>query len=235
MKHGKRYSQATEQLKRDTAFTELAEALELLKKTAAAKFDETVELSARLGVDPRHADQQVRGTVVLPHGTGRQVRVLVIAKGEKHKEAEEAGADLVGADDMVKKIQDGWLEFDKVIATPDMMGQVGKLGRVLGPRGMMPNPKSGTVTFDVARAIQDLKAGRIEYRVDKGGNIHAPMGKRSFSAEQLTENCSTFLRELVRARPAAAKGQYVRSLTVSSTMGPGVRLDVSSILAGLRA
>jgi len=234
MKHGKRYTQAREHLAGKRVCDDLNTAFDLVKQTANAKFDETVEIAARLGVDPRHADQQVRGTVVLPHGTGRSVRVLVIAKGEKQKEAQEAGADLVGADDMVKKIQDGWLEFDKVISTPDMMGQVGKLGRILGPRGMMPNPKSGTVTFDLAKAVSELKAGRVEYRVDKGGNVHAPLGKRSFPVEKLQENCESFLRELVRAKPAAAKGQYARSLTVSSTMGPAVKLEVNTVLAALR-
>jgi large subunit ribosomal protein L1 len=235
MKHGKRYREASEKLKGQASCTEISQALDLVKDGANAKFDETVEIAARLGVDPRHADQQVRGTVALPHGTGRTVRVLVIAKGEKVKEAEEAGADFVGSEDMVEKIQGGWMDFDKVIATPDMMGQVGKLGRVLGPRGMMPNPKSGTVTFDVAKGVQDLKAGRIEYRVDKGGNVHAPLGKRSFSNDKLQENCEIFLRELIRAKPAAAKGQYLKSLTLSSTMGPGVKLEVSAILAALRS
>ena len=234
MKHGKSYTEASKQLADQPRCEELDQAFDLVKKAAYTKFDETVEVSARLGVDPRHADQQVRGTVVLPHGTGRSVRVLVIAKGEKVKEAEEAGADLVGSEEFVEKIQGGWLEFDKVISTPDMMGQVGKLGRILGPRGMMPNPKSGTVTFDVAKAVGDLKAGRIEYRVDKGGNIHAPLGKRSFEVTQLRENCEVFLRELMRARPAATKGQYVRSLTLSSTMSPGVKLDVNAILVSLR-
>lgn len=235
MKHGKRYTQASEELGGRGQIRDIGDAVGLIKEMATAKFDETVEISAGLGVDPRHADQQVRGTVVLPHGTGRTVRVLVIAKGEKIKEAEEAGADLVGSEDMVEKIQGGWLDFDKVITTPDMMGKVGKLGRILGPRGMMPNPKSGTVTFDIARAVNDLKAGRIEYRVDKGGNVHAPLGKRSFASDKLQENCEVFLRELVRARPAAAKGQYVKSLTLSSTMGPGVKLEVGSVLAALRA
>jgi len=234
MKHGKNYRESKQQLSGQPAYEKLDQALDLVKQVAKARFDETVEVSARLGVDPRHADQQVRGTVVLPHGTGRSVRVLVIAKGEKVSEAEAAGADLVGSEEMVEKIQGGWLEFDKVVSTPDMMGQVGKLGRILGPRGMMPNPKSGTVTFDVAKAVNDMKAGRIEYRVDKGGNVHAPIGKQSFSVEKLQENCEVFLRELVRAKPAAAKGQYVKSLTLSSTMGPGVKLDANTILASLR-
>ncbi len=234
MKHGKRFNQAREAVAERSSYDDLGAAMELVKQNSQAKFDETIEMSARLGVDPRHADQQVRGTVVLPHGTGKQVRVVVVAKGEKQKEAEEAGADFVGAEDMVEKIQGGWLEFDTMVATPDMMGQVGKLGRVLGPRGLMPNPKSGTVTFDVAKAINDVKAGRIEFRVDKGGNLHVPLGKGSFEAQKLTENCEAFLREIVRLKPAAAKGSYVRSLTVSSTMGPGVRLDVGPVLSALR-
>jgi len=211
----------------------VASAVSMVKQLATAKFDETIEVSAKLGVDPRHADQQVRGTVVLPHGTGRTVRVLVIAKGDKAKEAESAGADMVGAEDMVAKIQEGWLDFDKVVATPDMMGQVGRLGKVLGPRGLMPNPKSGTVTFDVAKAVNDLKAGRIEFRVDKGSNVHAPVGKKSFDETKLRENLETFIRELMRAKPAAAKGIYLKSLTVSSTMSPGVKLDVNQIIAAL--
>ena len=233
MKHGKRYRKAMDEVGGSRTATDLAQAVSMLKKLATAKFDETIEVSANLGVDPRHADQQVRGTVVLPHGTGRSVKVLVIAKGDKAKEAEAAGADLVGAEDMVAKIQEGWFDFDKVVATPDMMGQVGKLGKILGPRGLMPNPKSGTVTFDVAKAVNDLKAGRIEFRVDKGSNVHAPVGRRSFDETKLRENLETFIRELVRAKPAAAKGIYVRSLTVSSTMSPGVRLDVNEIIAAL--
>jgi large subunit ribosomal protein L1 len=230
MKHGKRYRKAVDELGGSRAVADVGEAVALIKKMATAKFDETIEISAKLGVDPRHADQQVRGIVVLPHGTGKTVRVLVIAKGEKQKEAEAAGADLVGGDEVVARIQEGWLEFDKVVATPDVMGQVGRLGKILGPRGLMPNPKSGTVTFDVAKAIKDLKAGRIEFRVDKGSNVHAPLGKASFDHSKLKENCEVFLHELVRARPAAAKGQYVRSLTLSSTMGPGVKLDVNLVL-----
>ena len=233
MKHGKRYRKAIDELGEKRTATDLGQAVSMLKKLANAKFDETIEISAKLGVDPRHADQQVRGTVVLPHGTGRSVKVLVIAKGDKVKEAEAAGADIVGAEDMVAKIQEGWIDFDKVVATPDMMGQVGKLGKILGPRGLMPNPKSGTVTFDVAKAVNDLKAGRIEFRVDKGSNVHAPVGRRSFDETKLRENLETFIRELVRAKPAAAKGIYVRSLTVSSTMSPGVRLDVNEIIAAL--
>ena len=233
MKHGKRYRKAVEEIGARRLVGDLGEAVDMVKKFATAKFDETIEISAKLGVDPRHADQQVRGTVVLPHGTGRTVRVLVITKGEKVKEAEASGADIAGGEDLVQKIQEGWLDFDKVIATPDVMGQVGRLGKILGPRGLMPNPKSGTVTFDVARAVRDLKAGRIEFRVDKGSNVHAPLGKKSFEHAKLKENLETFLRELVRAKPAAAKGNYVRSLTLSSTMSPGVRLDVNTILSEL--
>lgn len=231
MRHGKRYRKAVENRGETRVVGDVGEAITLVQKMATAKFDETIEIAAKLGVDPRHADQQVRGTVILPHGTGRTVRVLVITRGEKVKEAEAAGADIVGGEDMVAKIQEGWIDFDKVVATPDMMGQVGKLGKILGPRGLMPNPKSGTVTFDVAKAIKDVKAGRIEFRVDKGANVHAPLGKRSFAHDKLTENCKVFLRELVRVRPPAAKGQYVRSLTVSSTMSPGIKLDVNVVLA----
>jgi len=200
------------------------EAVGLVKELAFAKFDETVELAARLGVDPRKADELVRGTVVLPHGTGKTVRVLVIAQGEKEKEAADAGADYVGVD-YVEKIQEGWLDFDVCVATPDLMGKVGPLGRVLGPRGLMPTPKAGTVTFDIGRAVTEIKAGKIEFRVDKTGNIHAPIGKVSFSQEHLVENLKAFMDQIVRARPASAKGVYVKSVTVSSTMGPGVSID----------
>lgn len=200
------------------------EALETVKEAAFAKFDESVDISVHLGVDPRHADQIVRGTVVLPHGTGKSVRVLVLAQGDKAKEAEEAGADFVGAE-FIPKIKEGWLDCDVIIATPDMMGQVGPLGRILGPRGLMPNPKSGTVTMDVTRAVNDVKAGKIEFRVDRTGNLHAPVGKVSFALDQLDSNLATFMEAVVRARPAAAKGTYIRSITVSSTMGPGVRVD----------
>lgn len=223
-KHGKKYAEAAKQIDRD-ALLEPVEAIELVKKTASAKFDETVEVAVRLGVDPRHADQQVRGAVVLPNGTGKTSKVLVFAKGEKHKEAEAAGADYVGAEDMIEKISGGWLDFDVAIATPDMMGAVGKLGRVLGPRGLMPNPKTGTVTFDVDKAVKDVKAGKIEYRTDKAGIIHAPIGKVSFDTEKLTENFQTLIDVLVRAKPAAAKGTYLKSITVSSTMGPGVKMN----------
>lgn len=200
------------------------EAVSLVKELAFAKFDETVELAARLGVDPRKADELVRGTVVLPHGTGKTVRVLAIAQGEKEAEAIEAGADYVGVEHL-EKIQEGWLDFDVAVTTPDLMGKVGPLGRILGPRGLMPTPKAGTVTFDIGKAVREIKAGKIEFRVDKTGNIHAPIGKVSFSEEQLQENLRAFMDQIVRARPASSKGQYVRSVTVSSTMGPGVAID----------
>ncbi len=205
-------------------------AFELVKKIAPGKFDETVEVVVRLGVDPRHADQQVRGAVVLPHGTGKTRTVLVFAKGDKAREAEAAGADFVGAEDIAAKIQqEGWLGFDVAIATPDMMGTVGKLGRILGPRGLVPNPKTGTVTFDLTRAVQEVKAGKIEYRVDKAGNVHAPIGKVSFTTEKLVENLRTLYDVLVRARPAAVKGQYLKSISISSTMGPGVRVNTQKV------
>jgi large subunit ribosomal protein L1 len=230
--HGKRY-RAAEELTRQKAgpVRDLAEAVKLVKQTARAKFDETIVLSSHLGVDPRHSDQLVRGTVVLPHGTGKKIRVLVLARGEKEKEALAAGADFAGSDEYVKKIQGGWLDVDAIVATPDLMGEVGKLGRVLGPRGLMPNPKSGTVTFDVTKAVAELKAGKIEFRVDKGANVHAPVGKASFSEDKLLENAKAFLRELMRAKPSGAKGHYVKSLTMSSTMGPGITLDASAVTA----
>ncbi len=223
--HGKKYRAAAAKVAADTQFAPKA-ALELVKSAAYAKFDETVEVAVRLGVDPRHADQVVRGTVVLPAGTGKPVRVLVIAVGEKAKEAEAAGADYVGAE-YVQKIKDGWTEFDVMIATPDQMGQVGQLGRVLGPRGLMPNPKAGTVTFDVARAVKETKAGKIEFRVDKAGNVQAPIGKVSFGLDALETNFSAFMDQIIRSKPAAAKGVYVRTVAVSSTMGPGVRIDTN--------
>lgn len=230
-KHGKKYNGAVKQVD-SSVYYEPAEAFALLKKVAPAKFDETVEVAIRLGVDPRHADQQVRGAVVLPHGTGKTRTVLVFAKGEKEKEAADAGADFTGAEDMVAKIQqEGWLGFDVAIATPDMMGTVGKLGRILGPRGLMPNPKTGTVTFDVARAVKEVKAGKIEYRVDKAGIIHAPIGKISFSAEALTENLRTLIETLIRAKPAAAKGQYLKGISLSSTMGPGIKVNTQKVTA----
>ncbi|WP_406677332.1 50S ribosomal protein L1 [Moorella sp. ACPs] len=223
-KHGKRYREVSKLVDRQQLY-EPGEAIALVKKTASAKFDETIEVAVRLGVDPRHADQQVRGTVVLPNGTGKTRRVLVFAKGEKAREAEEAGADFVGAEDLVEKIQGGWLDFDVAIATPDMMGTVGKLGRILGPRGLMPNPKAGTVTMDLARAIKEVKAGKIEFRVDKTAIVHAPIGKASFAEDKLKENFQALIEALVRAKPAAAKGQYLKSISISSTMGPGIKVN----------
>jgi len=225
MRAGKRFRGALATIDRTQRYGPRA-AVEALKGAAFAKFDETVDVALNLGVDPRHADQIVRGTVVLPHGVGKKVRVLVIAQGEKAKEAEAAGADLVGPE-YVQKIKDGWLDVDVIVATPDMMGQVGQLGRVLGPRGLMPNPKSGTVTMDVTRAVKEIKAGKVEFRVDKTGNIHGPIGKVSFTADQLTENLHAFVDAVVRAKPSGAKGTYVKSLTVSSTMGPGVPVDTA--------
>jgi len=233
MKHGKRYRAAAELARQAGHVRDLTEAVKLVKKTAGAKFDETIVVSSHLGVDPRHSDQLVRGTVVLPHGTGKSLRVLVLCKGEKEKEAQAAGADYFGSEEYIKKIQDGWLDVDAIVATPDLMGEVGKLGRVLGPRGLMPNPKSGTVTFDVVKAVKELKAGKIEFRVDKGANVHAPVGKASFSEDKLLENARAFIRELVRAKPAAAKGHYIKTLTMSATMGPGVNLDPTAITAEL--
>ncbi len=219
----KRIEEALKKFDRDTLYSP-REALEKIKETASAKFDETVELTVRLGVNPRHAEQQVRGAVALPHGTGKEVRVLVFAKGDKAKEAEEAGADHVGQEELAEKVEGGWMDFDIAVATPDMMGVVGKLGRVLGPRGMMPNPKTGTVTMDVGRAVSEIKAGKIEYRTEKAGIIHVPIGKASFEVEQLLGNFATVMDTLIKARPAAAKGQYLRSVTLSSTMGPGIKV-----------
>ncbi|MGE5397040.1 MAG: 50S ribosomal protein L1 [Chitinophagales bacterium] len=221
---GKNYTDAVQKIDKNKLY-ETTEALATVKDLSKAKFDETVEVSVKLGVDPRHADQQVRGTVSLPHGTGKTRRVLVFAKGDKVREAEENGADFVGAEDMAEKIQGGWTDFDVAVATPDMMSVVGKLGKILGPRGLMPNPKSGTVTFDIARTIKELKAGRIEYRVDKTSIVHAPIGKVSFDTEKLQENFNVFLDALIKAKPAAAKGQYLKSVSVCSTMGPGVRIN----------
>lgn len=223
-KHGKRYLDALKKIDANILY-EPGQALELIKDMAKAKFDETVEVAFKLGVDPRHADQQVRGAVVLPHGTGKTRSVLVFAKGEKAKEAEAAGADFVGAEDMVAKIQEGWFGFDVAVATPDMMGTVGKLGKLLGPKGLMPNPKVGTVTFDVERAIKEIKAGKVEYRVDKTGIVHAPVGKASFDLEKLNENFQTLVEAILKAKPSGAKGQYIKSVVVSSTMGPGVRIN----------
>ena len=234
MKIGKRYRKGAEVAGADK-LGDLTAAVDRVKTAATAKFDETIEVAVRLGVDPRHADQQVRGTVVLPHGTGKKVRVLVLTKGEKVTEATQAGADFAGSEEWIKKINEGWLDVDSIIATPDMMGEVGKLGRVLGPRGLMPNPRSGTVTFDVAKAVREMKAGKIEYRVDKAGNLHAPVGKASFQKEQLLANVEAFLREVVRAKPTSSKGQYLKSITISSTMGPPVRLDPAAVQASLKS
>lgn len=228
-KKGKKYIEAIKQVDR-TRLYDASEALELVANVATAKFDETVEAHIKLGVDSRHADQQVRGAVVLPHGTGKTKRVLVFAKGEKAKEAEQGGADFVGAEELVTKIQsENWFEFDVVVATPDMMGVVGRLGRVLGPKGLMPNPKSGTVTFDVARAIEEIKAGKVEYRLDKTNIIHVPIGKVSFGKEKLADNFATLMDAIVKAKPAAAKGQYLRTVTVASTMGPGVKVNPARV------
>ncbi|SFF37061.1 large subunit ribosomal protein L1 [Paenibacillus algorifonticola] len=226
-KHGKKYVEASKLIDSEATYESL-EAIELVKKAATAKFDESVEVAVRLGVDPRKQDQAVRGVVVLPHGTGKTKRVLVFAKGEKAKEAEAAGADFVGDADMINKIQQGWFDFDVCVATPDMMAEVGKLGRILGGKGLMPNPKAGTVTFDVSKAVQEIKAGKIEYRLDKAGQIHAPIGKVSFDAEKLDANLRALVEALVRAKPAAAKGVYLKNIAVSSTMGPGARVSAAS-------
>jgi large subunit ribosomal protein L1 len=229
-KRGKKYLEARGKVNREAKYS-LDEALDLLQETGKAKFDETVEVSMRLGVDPKYPDQQVRGSVVLPHGTGKSLRVLVFAKGEKEKEAREAGADFVGADDLVQKIQGGWMEFDKAVATPDMMGAVGKIGKLLGPRGLMPNPKVGTVTFDVTKAVRDLKGGKVDYRVDKTATLAAGIGKVSFGKEKIRENFMSFFEAIVKSKPSGAKGTYIRTLTLSSTMGPGIRLNASVLLA----
>lgn len=227
-KRGKKYIEAEKLIDRSKAY-DAKEALELVKKTSFVKFDASVEVAFRLGVDPKKADQQIRGAVVLPNGTGKTQRVLVFAKGEKAKEAEAAGADFVGDKDYIDKIQQGWFDFDVIVATPDMMGEVGKLGRILGPKGLMPNPKTGTVTFDVDRAVKDIKAGKVEYRVDKAGNVHVPIGKVSFETEKLGENLETIYDTILKAKPAAAKGTYVKNVTVTSTMGPGVKVDPATI------
>lgn len=228
-KFGKKYQEVAKLI--EDKLYDPQEAIELVKKTATAKFDESVELAVKLCVDPKHADQQVRGAVVLPHGTGKSKRVLVFAKGDKVKEAEAAGADFVGSDELVAKIQGGWADFDVAVATPDMMGTVGRLGKILGPRGLMPNPKVGTVTLDLTRAINEIKAGKIEYRTDKAGNIHAPIGKVSFDAEKLLENFQTLIDTLNKVKPAAAKGQYMRSISVSATMGPGIKVNPLKVSA----
>ena len=230
MKRGKAYKEAIAKIDKNNLYDPI-EAIKLVKEMATAKFDETVEAHVKLGVDPRHADQQVRGTVSLPHGTGKTLKVLVFAKGEKVKEAELAGADYVGADDLAEKIQGGWFDFDVAVATPDMMSVVGKLGKILGPRGLMPNPKAGTVTFDIERTIKELKAGRIEYRVDKTSIVHVPIGRVSFDVEKLQDNLNTFAEALIKAKPAAAKGQYMRSVNICSTMGPGVKINPLILIA----
>lgn len=226
-KKGKRFLEASKAFDKETLYS-TTEALELVTKMASAKFDETVEAAIRLGVNPKHADQQIRGAVVLPHGTGKSVKVLVFAKGEKAKEAEEAGAEFVGAEDLANKIQQGWMDFDVAVATPDMMGVVGKLGRILGPKGLMPNPKTGTVTMDVTKAIEEVKAGKVTYRVDRNGNVHVPIGKVSFDNEKLVENFKTIHDVLVKAKPSAAKGTYMKNITVTTTFGPGVHVDSAS-------
>jgi len=227
---GKNYVESAKLIDKSVLYTP-SEAIELAVKTSKAKFDETIELAIRLGVDPRHADQQVRGAVVLPHGTGKKVRVLVFAKGEKAKEAEAAGAEFVGADELATKIQnENWFDFDVVVATPDMIGVIGRLGRVLGPKGLMPNPKSGTVTFDLSKAISEIKAGKVEYRVDKTSIVHVPIGKHSFGNDKLAENFRTLMEAVVKAKPAAAKGQYLKSVSLSSTMGPGIKINPVKVL-----
>lgn len=223
-KRGKKYNAATEKIDRQQRYT-FEEGVTLAVTSGFANFDETVDVAVRLGVDPRHADQMVRGTVALPHGTGKEVRVAVFAKGEKEKEAQDAGADVVGAEDLAEKIQGGWTDFDRAIATPDMMAVVGKLGRILGPRGLMPNTKSGTVTFDLAKAVKEIKGGKIEFRVDKGGVVHAPVGKKSFGPDKIRENMNSLLETLLRLKPATAKGTYIKGISISTTMGPGLKLD----------
>ena len=232
MKHSKKYVEAAKKVDRAQLY-DVADAIALVKENATAKFDETIEVHIRTGCDGRHADQQIRGAVVLPNGTGKSVRVLVFAKGEKEKEAMEAGADFVGAEELIPKIQnENWFEYDKVVATPDMMGVVGRLGKILGPRGLMPNPKAGTVTMDVAKAVQELKAGKIEYRLDKANIIHVPVGKASFEPEKIQENFQTLIDAILKARPAALKGTFLKSITLASTMGPGVKLNVAKIVNG---
>ena len=233
MKRGKRYRNATDRLESGKLYPH-REAIERLLETKSAKFDETAEVAVNLGVDPRHADQNVRGAVVLPHGTGKEVRLIVFAKGDKEREAREAGADEVGAEDLAKRIQDGWLEFDRVIATPDMMSVVGRLGRVLGPRGLMPNPKVGTVTQDVGRAVSEQKSGKVEFRVDKNGILHAPFGRCSFEPDALAENLLSIVDTVLKAKPASSKGAYLKKVSITSTMGPGIRLDTSELQQALQ-
>jgi large subunit ribosomal protein L1 len=229
-KRGKKYNAAVEKIDRNQRYT-FEEGVALAVAAGYASFDETVDVAVRLGVDPRHADQMVRGTVALPHGTGKEVRVAVFAKGEKGKEAEDAGADFVGAEDLAEKIQGGWTDFDRAIATPDMMAVVGKLGRILGPRGLMPNTKSGTVTFDLAKAVKEIKGGKIEFRVDKGGVVHAPIGKKSFGPDKIRDNMNSLLETLLRLKPATAKGTYIKGISIATTMGPGLKLDPAEVKA----
>jgi large subunit ribosomal protein L1 len=229
-RNGKSFRAALAKVDRNQRYP-LEDGLRLAKDTARAKFDETVEMAVRLGVDPRQADQNVRGTVSLPHGMGKTVRVLAFARGDKEKEAQEAGADFVGADDLIKRISEGWIEFDKTVATPDMMAAVGRIGKILGPRGLMPNPRTGTVTPDIGKAVKEIKAGKLEFRVDKAGIVHVPVGKASFNAEQLIDNARAVLLSVLRAKPASAKGNYVRGVTISTTMGPGIKIDLSQVRA----
>jgi len=227
-KRGKKYREALAKVDRTKRYT-FEEAVKLALDTSYANFDETVEVAVNLGVDPRHADQMVRGSVVLPHGTGKSVKVLVFAKGEKAKEAMEAGADYVGDEDLIKKIQEGWLEFDKVVATPDMMPQLGKIGKILGPRGLMPSTKTGTVTFDIAKAVKEIKAGKVDFKVDRAGVVHVPIGRVSFGEKKILENLAAFFEALLKAKPSAAKGQYIRGVTISTTMGPGIKVDPNDV------
>ena len=227
---GKSYRKVFEKVDRNQRYP-LEDSLKLVKETARAKFDETVDMAIRLGVDPRQADQNIRGTVALPHGMGKTVRVLAFAKGEKEREAQEAGADFVGSDELIKKISEGWLDFDKAVATPDMMAAVGRIGKILGPRGLMPNPKTGTVSLDIGKAVREIKAGKLEFRVDKAGIVHVPVGRASFTAEQLIDNARMVLLTVLRAKPASAKGNYVKGVTVATTMGPGIKIDLAQIRA----
>lgn len=233
VKKGNKYLRGVELIDREKKY-DIEEALELLSKTSFAKFDETVEVSIKLGVDPKYPDQQVRGSVLLPHGTGKETKIIVFAKGEKEKEARDAGADFAGGEDLLEKIQKGWLDFDKAVATPDMMGKVGKIGKILGPRGLMPNPKVGTVTFDIAKVVKELKSGRVEFKVDRTGVVHAGVGKKSFDNDGLKENIASFLDAILKARPQSLKGTYVKSLTLSSTMSPGIKLNVTQVLNDLK-